>query len=249
VFLELSDRMQVLMWAGVYEPTTTSIFRRLLRPGAVVVDVGAHIGYFSLLASGVVGEAGCVHACEADPELCMLLARNCEGRTNVRIHGVAVGDRVGLAAFWKSSRPGESGWGTLHPETERRNAGAAEAGHAQVSMSTLDAILQEEPRAIDLLKIDTEGSELAVLRGAAQTIQRGRPVMIVEVNEVCLRRAGSSSEELRRFLSSFGYEVMGVNDGRGRPSGNAVSWPREARARVMARLGRVARFVEGVQLA
>jgi hypothetical protein len=111
VFLRASERIERLMWAGAYERDLVELFKRSVRPGMTVLDVGANIGYFSTIAAGLVGSHGRVHAFEPVPSCFARLERNLSQFGWAWAHRSAVGDKSGVATVhFKES---ESGWGSL----------------------------------------------------------------------------------------------------------------------------------------
>jgi hypothetical protein len=111
---------QVLAVSGVWEPHITAAFRELLASGDVCVDVGAHIGYFSLLASRLVGPHGHVYALEPAPATYAALRSNLElnGVTNVTALRVAAGDRE-REGLLHEDRPGNTGASSILPRPQR----------------------------------------------------------------------------------------------------------------------------------
>ncbi|MBI3669976.1 MAG: FkbM family methyltransferase [Acidobacteria bacterium] len=205
--VDLSDRIARQMWGGCYEPHVRRCLETLLQPGDTFVDVGAHIGYLTLLAACRVGAAGRVFAFEADPGLYAKLARNVEQFPWVQAFHAAVWAVSGSMVFERSSFAHESGWGTL---TTVRDLGRGE--HATVEAMSLDDWRTKSlVEAIRAIKIDAEGSELAILRGAQQSLERFRPSLIVEVNDILLRQAGTSSMELAEFLMRRHYLLFSLS--------------------------------------
>lgn len=154
--------------SGTYEPFKTEAIERVLRPGNAVVDVGAHVGYYAALAAKRVGPTGMVVAFEPRPLNLRFLRRHVEwnGLQNVRIIEAGVGDRSGTASF-----DTRAGTGTGH---------LAEGGDLLVTTVRLDDLYRdgEIPR-VDFLKIDVEGGEVGVLRGARELIAAERPIILV----------------------------------------------------------------------
>lgn len=177
---------------GVWEPLESALFLALLEDGAVVVDAGANLGYYSLLASSRLDGGGRVLAFEPDPVNLELLGRNLDGRTGVEIHGAALGACAGRAA-WHRDPVNRGDCGVLG----RGRPG----GDAEVVVQHLDALGLER---VDVLKLDTQGSETDVLRGARDTLARSPGLRaLVEFWPAGLRRAGSDADalidELRRL--------------------------------------------------
>lgn len=171
---------------GTYEPEQTGLFREWVRPGDTVLDVGAHVGYYSLLASMLAGDGGQVWAFEPNPQNHRFLLEHARvnGRGNVRVEQAAVSDANGSARFDFGT-----GSGTGH---------LAEGGALEVRTVRLDDFCRERNLRPSAIKIDVEGAEGAVLEGARETIAAARPVVFLsthgpEVHRRCvewLRGAG-----------------------------------------------------------
>jgi FkbM family methyltransferase len=199
---------------GRYEPQVEAQLRRHLRPGDRFVDVGANVGYFSILASSLVGPAGEVHAFEPNPGLVSLLADSVRANrfTNVRVNALAL---------W--SEPSEHVL-QLEPSSAQSFVRAdreAKGGAAlRVPATTLDDYLAEAGLpSIHVVKIDVEGAELQVLRGARRVMERDRPLLVMELLDWGLARYGDDIGQVFRLLGALGYAARDLDD---RPVGDAV---------------------------
>jgi FkbM family methyltransferase len=188
-----------LLDGGRYEEATSAFMERTIKPGDTVIDVGAHVGYFSLLMAALVGPSGRVLAFEPNPEnyqrLLSHLAIN--GLTNVTPFHMAVGDKCGVVDLWinKDNDGGHAVYdvGQLQPNTKSR----AHPQRYPVWMTTLDAICQT-PTCI---KIDVEGNEHNVMRGCGS-----RPSAVIsEIHRPGLVFTGSSEDKYRSYMASRGY--------------------------------------------
>ena len=164
---------------GSYEPEQTRLFEEHVRPGHTVLDVGAHVGYYTVLSAVLAGERGAVWAFEPNPVNAAFLRRHAEinGLANVRVTEAAVSDANGSARFGFGS-----GSGTGH---------LAADGTVEVRTVRLDDFCSEHGIAPSAVKIDVEGAEGAVLEGARDTLARHRPVLFLsthgaEVHRACL---------------------------------------------------------------
>lgn len=157
---------------GLYERFETSWVRKVLGAGAVFVDAGAHIGYYSALAASIVGPQGLVLAFEPDPGNFGLLRRNCERFGEiVKPREMALADKAGRATLYIS--PDNSGDNRLFKTQGWRDL--------EVDVTTLDERPELEGRPVDFLKMDIQGIELKALKGARETIARSpKLVGIVE---------------------------------------------------------------------
>jgi FkbM family methyltransferase len=179
----------------------TRHFVRLLRRGDCVIDVGANVGYFSLVAAELVGPEGSVHAFEPAPQVLPLLQENARlnPQANLQVHGAAVTDRSGQTRFYAAPR-GRSGYSSI------RDLGEQTSGVSSVPTVALDALLDEFP-PVRLVKIDVEGAELCVLRGMRRLIARDRPFLIVELDDGFLRELGADAGQVCTLLRETGYEL------------------------------------------
>lgn len=182
------------------ESRTEACFRQLLAPGQVVIDVGANIGYYALTAALGVGPSGRVVAFEPGPAPAARLRENAalNGLSNLEVREAAVADRAGRLALH------------LGEDSEANSlfdAGPDAVGQVEVQVVTLDEQVAELER-IDLIKIDAEGAEVSVIRGAHRLLSGpNAPALIVEANPVTLRAANESVESLRDELESRGYTI------------------------------------------
>lgn len=189
-----------------YEPNEMYAVAQLIKPGTCFVDVGANAGIFTIMAARLAGEHGAVHAFEPSPrDRERLLANVALNRlTNVTVHGEALGSARSKAmlAVSGAERPGHNTIGGF------MYADDAAAYSVEVEVTTLDEVAETAGLTrLDVMKIDVEGYETAVLHGGRATVERFRPVMLVEAQDESLRQAGSSATELLGFVRSFGYEV------------------------------------------
>ena len=188
-----------IYWLGRFEPRESAAVRNLVQRGDFVIDAGANLGWFSLLASSIVGATGEIFAFEPSGPTVNHLRRNLalNGTSNVEVYRLALSDVSGKAKL---------------TVTEKGNAGSATlfatdpSGGEVVDTARLDEIAPE--RVFKLLKMDVEGAELKALRGAEELLKAGRIQNILfEINEPALRRGGSSPEELIAFVKSYGYRL------------------------------------------
>lgn len=174
------------------EADVEEVFLDSLRPGGVVYDVGANIGWFSLLAARGVGPGGAVYAFEPFLANAYYLRLNAasNGFGNVTTVPAAVGSTDGWARFAEES----SLEGRLSSE-----------GESLVPLLSLDKWVAEmECRPPDLLKIDVEGAEADVLRGMEALLSSAKPVLIIELH--------GTGPEVTQVLEGFGYEHSPIGD-------------------------------------
>ena len=190
-----------------YEPLTSKVFASQLKPGIVVVDVGANIGYYTLLASGAVGPTGRVHAVECSPETRALLENNVRKNNlqNVEIHPFAASTTRGtlslnITAIGLSWFNPHSQWPTV------QGSGTT----VTVPTMPLDYVIKSR---VDLVKIDAEGSDLEVLKGMKRILSENEDIaIIVEWAPPMLTEAGKNPLELPRWLQEAGFTNISVLD-------------------------------------
>jgi FkbM family methyltransferase len=194
----------LLLFMHEYEPTTTEVFKEYAKEGSTVIDIGANIGYFTLLAAQCVGGKGKVVAIEPEEmnakDLCANVALN--GFTNVEIVKAAVSNKPGIAKLNVSA--GESGEHSLVIPKSRKYAMTQD-----VKLITIDDLYI---RNISLIKIDTEGHEYEVIEGAIKTLQKYYPPLIIEIWPEGLNTSGHSVEEFGTLINSIGYNDISVID-------------------------------------
>src|SRR5208283_2402730 len=113
ITVDLGDRIQRLMWGAAYEPQVRKCLTVILRPGDTFVDIGAHIGFFSMIASSLVGSSGKVYAFEANSALFQTLRSNALQFPWLAANWRAVWNKSGFVDFSNPQQAGESGWGKV----------------------------------------------------------------------------------------------------------------------------------------
>lgn len=199
--LNPSDYVQNdLFWLDDDDHWDTYHVCRGLSPGAVIFDVGANFGYYSLVLAHVLRRQCSVYSFEPFPVNFARLRKHIglNGLSEVVIPTmVALSDGSGAA---RMSAP---------PENSGRAAVRAGAGGVDVATTTLDGFCREKRiERIDFLKIDVEGYEERVIKGGSRMISSLRPLMMVELSPANLREAGSSPERVVALLQELGYELF-----------------------------------------
>jgi len=213
-----------------------AVLRGYLRQSMIVLDVGAHHGYYSLFMAKVLGPSGTVIAIEPSPREQERLYRHIRmnGYTNVRVLETAVGAADGEAVF-HVCRGRETGCNSLRPP-----AVSEETEAVTVPVTTLDAITGEyvTDQPVDFIKLDVEGGELDVLKGSSSVLSRDpRPVLLVELVDLRTAGWGYRSSEIYEYLACIGYTWFEVlPEGRLAPKSrsehyhqNLIALPEERR--------------------
>lgn len=211
--VNLADRIpQDIFLEGEYEATTTAIVKTILNQGDIVVDVGANIGYFSLLFAKCVGTAGAVLAFEPSPGLSFQAKENFElnNINQIKLYDIALSDHEGEARFYAGPAY-NSGLSALRKP-------ANFSGYHDVQLSTYDQLVGQN-KHIALVKIDVEGAELQVLRGMKKMLQESEPILFLEVTDSFLRDLGDSAMGLLDYIRGFNYTIYVIGEQRIVPLG------------------------------
>lgn len=172
-----------------------------IRPGDVVLDVGANIGYFTLLFARAVGPTGQVFAFEPDPSNARLLRCNLEnnGYPNVTVCEVAISDHSGPARLYQSR---------THGGTHRVYESAACGAAVEIKATTLDEWYASYRGRVSLIKIDIEGSEPMAIRGGLRLLERNpQAALFTEFYPTALREAGAAPAEYLDQLGRLGFSI------------------------------------------
>jgi FkbM family methyltransferase len=197
-----------LMIKGIYEELETEFFLAWLKPGMGVLDLGANFGYFTLIASKVVGPTGRVFAFEPEPGNRALLEKNIafNGFSQARALPFAVSDKAGsLRLFVDSANLG-------NPSIAQGNV-PSKAGFVDVRTISVDEFFSTEgdvPPRIDLVKMDVQGAEALVIRGATELLARDRPLLLIELWPLGLRNVGTDPLAFLKELEALGYSARRI---------------------------------------
>ena len=196
------------MVVGRFEPQTTELIKRLVKPGTNIIDIGADVGYYTLLVARLCGPEGKVFAFEPDPTNHSLLTKNVavNGLENVTITNGAAADQTGYATLYLTSL-----------DTGRHSTyqhGLPEKGSVAVQSTTIDQFLSEQGwPEIGLVKIDVEGAEKDVLMGMRQLLEKTGPLqMIIEFNPALLRSAGVDPVEFLDLPQTWKFDVFSIDE-------------------------------------
>jgi FkbM family methyltransferase len=190
----INPRVEKYYWTGTYEPGVQEQLRELLRAGCTFWDVRAYIGFFTLLASRLVGERGRVHAFEPvhANRARLHAALELDGARNVTAYGCALAAGSGERMLY--AHEASNMWTLVQVRSEQRCV--------RVECQTID----ELARALgppDLINIGVEGAEVEALRGALELLTSNRPDVIVEFSD------DAAVTEARDVLSGYALERLG----------------------------------------
>lgn len=179
---------------GNSEPDLQAALELFVREGMVVYDIGANVGFFSVLLARLVGPSGQVFAFEPVPANAEQIRYNARANSfsNVQVHTVAVSDSDGVAGFRLTDFSTTGKFSALGPGT----------GHTEILVPTrqLDRmVFSAEIPAPALIKLDAEGAEPAILKGAAQVLAKIRPILLIELH--------ATNHEVADILESHKYSA------------------------------------------
>jgi len=203
MYLDESSYMDLSLYRqyledGLYEKETSRYVMNALKEGDVFVDIGANSGYYTLLASSIVGEDGFVYSFEPHPETFKRLSRNVKMNkmNNVKIFNMACSsyDGVGTLNVSKSS----DGLNSLKQIPLTSNS-------IPIEVRKLDTVLPDA--VIDMIKIDAEGSEMDIITGASKILSKGKPNIIYEIN-----RGFASSQKIIDVLKEAGFISFAIKN-------------------------------------
>lgn len=202
---------------GRWDPADAEALERALRPGMHVLNLGAHVGYFALLASALIGPSGRVTAIEAAPGNFALLRANLKRRRARNVRAIH-------AAAWQNSGVLELSMSPTNTGDHRAYAHAGAKGRVPVPAVAIDDLL-EASEPLDFVFADTQATEHVAVAGMLKTIRRCRPPMLLEFWPQGIRELGDDPEVVLRSYRELGYEVdvVGREVGAGASEGALVA--------------------------
>lgn len=204
MFLDSKDSLNLSIY-GVYERFITEVFYKEVKSKMTVIDVGAHIGYYSLLSAKLVGEKGRVFAFEPDPRNFSLLSKNIEvnGYKNIVLEQKAVSSESGITKLYICEEA------SIYNRTYDPGDGSK---FIEVESISLDDYFKSRNDKIDFIKIDVEGSEYSVIQGMINLLEKNINVIIVtEFAPNLLQKFGIEAKEYLDLLIKYGFRLYNIN--------------------------------------
>jgi len=204
MFLDKNDTLGLSL-NGSYEEFETEIVNREIKKGDVVLDIGANIGYYTLIFASLVGEKGKVYAFEPDPTNFALLKKNVEinGYNNVVLVPKAVSDKSGIVKLYLCEE--NKGDHRIYNSGEGRNS-------IEVTSVRLDDYFDKNQH-IDFIKMDIQGAEGLALQGMQKLLKRNDSVKIItEFWPIGLKRSGISSKTVLTFLLNLSFSLYELDE-------------------------------------
>jgi FkbM family methyltransferase len=206
--VRLDRSEEILAWTRTFNPDDeVGVFLSQLKEGFVVLDIGANVGLVSLLAAKKVGRIGRVYAFEPVPDIFARLQENIalNSFNNIEPVPLALSSQKGTAMISVAG-----GASSLFRRVSDE--------FVEVPTERLDDFVEREGiERVDAIKLDVEGAELHVIRGADKTIRRFKPIMMVEINPDTLKAAGTTPQELFDAIVSYGYKAHVIRKGKAVP--------------------------------
>lgn len=200
----LSNRLREF---GYHNYNNIALLKRFLRPGQHFLDLGANIGWYTVIASLLTGEDGRVYAFEPDNNNYALLEKNCRinNCTNIVLENYAVSDITGQERLYKN--PENFGDHSLGKNTHLRCFNYHNESCQDVRSLRLDQYFNDENfAAISLIKMDTQGCEPKIIRGLEKLLARHRPTIIMEYAPGHIYEVGNSAFEIFAFIENYKYQ-------------------------------------------
>jgi FkbM family methyltransferase len=191
---------------GCYEKYTTKLFKELVQEGMTIVDIGAYFGYYTLIASKLVGDSGKVYAFEPEPSNYDLLVRNISINNCYNVVSIqkAVSNKCGKTKLFVDQI-------NLGNPSFSENNVPRKRGFVEVETLTLDDFLKDEK--VDFIKMDTQGAEGLVIDGARRVLQSNIYMgILLEFWPFGLKNVGTDPSELLRSLECFNFKVKLIDD-------------------------------------
>jgi FkbM family methyltransferase len=186
----------------IYEPTETGLVKRKVKPGDFVIDIGANIGYYTLILAGLVGEKGRVLTFEPEPNNFTLLKKNVEINhfSNVALMQKAVSNETGKIKLYLN--PSNIVDHRIYDSHDKRLTADAEAVR-------LDDYFQDYTGRVDFIKMDIQGAEGKAIQGMQNLLKRNEKIeLVMEFSPIALKTSGIEAEECLELLAGCGFNTF-----------------------------------------
>jgi len=203
-----TPRLLTYFSQNAHEDFSSDLLLNLIKDDTLFIDVGAHYGYYTLLAGTKYPKCKII-SIEPVPENCEILRQNIELNQlkNVKVHNIALSNKNETKRFNITEASECSGF-HKHPLTKIHKVVELEA-------VTLDNLIKEIPKVPVIIKIDTEGHEICVLEGMEKILRNATDItLIVEFNPKCLRGAGYDPTDLLKNILQFGFDIYAIDDNK-----------------------------------
>jgi FkbM family methyltransferase len=201
MFLDSKDVLRLSI-RGSHEPLATNLVKKEIKKGDIVLDIGANIGYYTLIFARLVGEGGKVYAFEPDPVNFSLLKKNIEvnGYQNVVLVQKAVSNKTGKTRLYLSEYTADH---RIYDSHDGRRS-------MEIESTTLDDFFSM-PVNIGFIKMDVQGSELLIFQGMSRLLNTGVKIL-AEFSPKSLKKAGTSPEKYLELLEKSSFTLYDINE-------------------------------------
>lgn len=204
MFLDEIDSLKLSI-KGVYEPFETEFAKKEIKKGDVVLDLGANVGYYSLIFAKLVGENGKVFAFEPDPTNFALLKKNVEtnGYKNVTLVQKAVSNKTGKIRLYLAE----------DNKVDQRIYNSHDGRKSiEIEAIRLDEYFKNYNGKIDFIKMDIQGAEGGAIQGMFNLLKKNNVKIITEFWPIGLKRFGIDPEEYLKLLIELGFKLYEINE-------------------------------------
>ena len=208
MFLDKGDSMRLSI-LGLYEPLAVKHFQEMIKPGDTVLDIGAHIGYYTLMAAKRVGKKGKVFAFEPDKDNLFILNKNISmnGYKNVVVVNKAVASSTKKVKFLLNSL--STGMHSII------DLGFGSKNSIIVDTISLDDFFGKNPPQISVIKMDIEGGEYGALQGMRRLLRKSKHLtLFTEFSPYSIKKAKKSPRGFLNFLKHFGFKLYSIEESK-----------------------------------
>lgn len=205
LFLDRGDSLRLSI-KRIHDPVQTSLTKKYVKEGDVIIDVGAHIGYYTLIFANLVSQNGRVFAFEPSPDNFKLLKKNValNNYQNVTLVNTAVGNKSGHISLYLS-KTSQADHKTYDDGNLRKSL--------QVQSTTLDDYFSKFKGEINFVKIDVQGAEAAVIDGMRKIIKANRRIKILtEYWPFGMAKTGVKPDQYLKLLAELGFRLIDINE-------------------------------------
>ena len=204
LFLDSEDSLRLSVY-GKFEEFETEVMKKEIKEGDIVLDIGANIGYYTLIFARLVGDKGKVFAFEPDPENFALLKKNVEtnGYKNIILINKAVSDKEGEIKLYLNKYNKANH--TIYQTEENRES-------IPIKTISLDNFFKDYKGKIDFIKMDIEGAEYLAIKGMINLLKKNKNIkLITEYYPHWFKKLNVKSEEYLKLLSKCGFKLYDLN--------------------------------------
>lgn len=204
MFLDNKDPLSLSV-EKEYEPLATRIVSKIIKPGDAILDLGANIGYYTLLFAKMAGINGKVYAFEPEPEIFGILKKNVNenGYKNVILEQKAVSDKNTTGKLYL--RADNRGDNRIYDSRDGRE-------FIDIGLIRLDDYFSDNKIKIDFIKMDIQGAEILALSGMRRLLTENNPVIMMEFWPIGIKRSGGEPKECLNILRSYGYDYYFLSE-------------------------------------